>query len=320
MKEIFIHVGYPKTSTTWIQECFFSEHPELHYLGTTLKKPANKDISTPRVWWLSKLANLHSHDFDADYFRDEAEKTMRTDTLNCISYEGFVGDPFNNWFNSEIRAQRLAKVFPKAKILITLRDQLSMMASMYGEYLKAGGTYPIDKLIDWDEGQLGRHEAFVLAQLKYDKTVQMYKGLFGSDNVLVLFYEDFLWDRIVYLERICQFAEIGSFIPDSALYRGLNVGFRNYRILQLLRHANKHFKSNLHPYNILPRRGLYRVLKMFDFVLCKLAKQNKDTKEYLLRDIKDRLHAYYRDSNDALEQLTHKSISSCEKRNGSITK
>jgi len=308
MKNVFIHVGYPKTSTTWIQECFFSEHPDLHYLGTTLKKPANKDIKGPRVGWLSKMANVHSNDFDADYFQQEAELTMKNDKLNCVSYEGFVGDPFNNWFNLEVRARRLAAVFPNAKIMITLREQVSLMASMYGEYLKAGGTYPVEAVIDWDEGQVGRHEAFVLSQLKYDKTVKLYQELFGKENVLVLFYEEFLWDKIVYLERICQFAGIGSFIPDSDLYRGKNVGFSHYLTLKTLRVANTFFRSNLHPFNMFPRKGLYRGLKVLDSLLCRLFRTKGNKKTMILKNIEGKLVDYYKAANENLSVITGKSV------------
>ncbi len=308
MKDIFIHVGYPKTSTTWIQECFFSEHPDLYYLGTTLKKPANKDITTPRVWWLSKLANVHSNDFDSEYFRNEADKTMSEEKLNCISYEGFIGDPLNNWFIPEVRANRIAAVFPNAKILITLREQLSLLASMYGEYLKAGGTYPVNKLIDWEEGQVGRQEAFVLSQLKYDKVVQNYYNLFGKNNVLVLLYEEFLWDRMVYLETICQFAGIGSLIPDADLYRRRNAGLRHPVTLNLLRIANKSFKSDLHPYNFIPRRGLYRALRIFDSIALRVGSAKQDGKNNILKGLEVRLLDCYRSSNERLQEITEKKI------------
>ncbi len=310
MKNTLIHVGFPKTSTTWIQECFFSEHPDLYYLGTTLTKPANKDISTPRVGWLPLLANVHSNDFDAEHFRQEADKTMSDDKLNCISYEGLVGDPFNNWFIPEVRGRRLAKVFPNAKIVITLREQRSYLSSMYGEYLKAGGTYPLKALLDWDEGKVGRHEAFVLSQLKYDKIIQYYHDLFGKENVLVLLYEDFCWDRLIYLERICQFVRINTFIPDGADYTKKNVGFKHYLTGSLLRHANKLVKSNLHPYHIFPRLFLYTNLMMLDRIFCRINKNKDYGRERVIAPIESQLIEYYQKSNNNLQKIVDAPIDS----------
>ena len=38
-KQLFIHVGYHKTGTTWLQYEFFSKHPEITYLGKTFTLP-----------------------------------------------------------------------------------------------------------------------------------------------------------------------------------------------------------------------------------------------------------------------------------------
>ena len=38
-KQLFIHVGYHKTGTTWLQNEFFGKHPDISYLGKTFRHP-----------------------------------------------------------------------------------------------------------------------------------------------------------------------------------------------------------------------------------------------------------------------------------------
>jgi len=45
MSNTFIHIGFPKTATTTLQNHLFSKHPGIHYLG----KPYRDDDLTGMI-------------------------------------------------------------------------------------------------------------------------------------------------------------------------------------------------------------------------------------------------------------------------------
>ena len=51
---VIVHVGYPKTASTWLQTRVFPAHPGLDYW---------RDV--PGFDWVNKVVNLHDFDFDA---------------------------------------------------------------------------------------------------------------------------------------------------------------------------------------------------------------------------------------------------------------
>ena len=55
-----------------------------------------------------------------------------------VSNERLAGHPLSNGFDRRFLAERIKQVFPKAKILLTIREQNSVIMSNYMQYLKYG--------------------------------------------------------------------------------------------------------------------------------------------------------------------------------------
>ncbi len=51
---VIVHVGYPKTASTWLQTRVFLAHPGLVYWR-----------QAPGFYWVNGIVNLHDFDFDA---------------------------------------------------------------------------------------------------------------------------------------------------------------------------------------------------------------------------------------------------------------
>ena len=253
--------------------------------------------------WLTKFVHTHDNSFKPDDLRQEAIPYLSDHKLNVISYEGFIGDPFNNQYRSKTVLNRIKATFPEAQIFITVRNQADYLLSMYSEYLKAGGNYNLPELIQGPfKIDRHRHEAFYLDHLKFDKLIREYVRAFGVNKILILPFEAFIWDRFIFCEHISSFADISSYIPDNNDLRAQNRGLQCLGTISLARFLNKFWASELHPYNLCPtKHGRWFLIKTYDKILRRLTLGKAATfKEH---EIRNALIEYYAESNERLRKL-----------------
>jgi len=98
---IFIHVGLPKTGTTFLQRKVFPKM-DVNFI-------CKENLATVN---LSKKINLIS----------DEELSFKIDMFGINKYEV---------------ADRIHKLFPDAKIIVVFRDKESWLKSMYNQYLKS---------------------------------------------------------------------------------------------------------------------------------------------------------------------------------------
>ena len=175
-KQLFIHVGYHKTGTTWLQNEFFGKHPEITYLGKTFKHPIYNFTQV-----FNDIIQLSDHVFNPQKTREKFNEFLidlkiDTNLLLGISEEGFSGG--NDWFGSYSTQipTRLKDVFEEydVKILIGIREQTKMLASFYSEYIKNGGTNSLHRLINHPRST-GR---YLVDSLQYYPLIKKYQELF----------------------------------------------------------------------------------------------------------------------------------------------
>ncbi|MDY6839538.1 MAG: sulfotransferase [Thermodesulfobacteriota bacterium] len=201
-QDIYIHIGLHKTGSTFLQRHLFS------------RLDVNR-IITPRVDYVAA-----SEPFDPRVFQEilvsQGNFDGRDTTL--ISQETLSGRGDGNpvWDRNTI-AQRLAHTFPRARIILVLRNQFDYILSLYtfrvirrGLERRSLRSY----LRDYCDSRLK-------PKLKYDELVQRYVSLFGQENVLVLPYEFLARDRVAYIQSILSFMSIGNAIdvPDIRVNR-----------------------------------------------------------------------------------------------------
>jgi len=116
----------------------------------------------------------------------------------------------------------LKKAFYPCKILITLREQKSLLKSFYqmhgqfGEYLYIDAIsksekvkYPLD-FSDWIKFQMRAPYKNLIGTLYYFDIVKKIERAFGNKNCLFLFYENFLNNKELYINELCQFLNINT--------------------------------------------------------------------------------------------------------------
>lgn len=208
---LFIHVGYHKTATTWFQDQVFNNHSDIQYLGK-----AYPDHPSFRMSELKEhIISAPDTTFSVEESREALAEILQDHPLNGrtlygMSYEGLsAGD---NWFGGRTFyvADRLRKVFNDfdVKILMGIREQKSMVESMYSEYVKLGGSESLDRLLfspfsDADD---------LLEKLKYGPVIEHYQDLFGQGSVKTYLFERFKEEKNEVISEICDFLNIDE--PD----------------------------------------------------------------------------------------------------------
>lgn len=189
-----------------------------------------------------------------------------------LSNEGLVGDLGSNYVNATQVAKQLKHLFDNPKIILIIREQTSMIESMYRFWIKCGNTYSIEKFLRFDgEGFYTKQakerflrtrsrpmQTFDIKCLDYSKRVKAYYDIFGKENVLVLPFEMMKTDMALYLKTLFDFMELP--VPAYKSEKALNTAFSN-RMIRIARILNRAVMTDTNGLGFLP----YRMQKYVPF-------------------------------------------------------
>lgn len=178
-----VHVGFPKTGSTSLQN-WFAAHPQIAFSRSGF---AGSDT----IW-----------DFAHDAARTGAVRCRVTSAENLSAPIERTADLYGRTLPMEIPGgqesvcQALAEVFPSAHILIVTRGFGATLRSGYSQLVRAGARFPFNAMT----GSVGI-DSTSLAYLDYDRFVRLYRARFG-DRVIVLPYELLRDDPHCFLSQI----------------------------------------------------------------------------------------------------------------------
>lgn len=296
MPNILIHIGFHKTGTTFLQDFLFSNN--------------SKGFSSP--WTVQSgeaikhFVTTHPERFDPRQTRKEflsaVEKNGTEALVNVISHEDLSGYPvLSRYYGSEV-AGRLHQTFPEAKILIGVREQQSMLRSLYGQYVRQDGQWPLEMFFGTGDERPGFVPICRLDHFEYHLLVQHYIRLFGRERVLILPYELLKKDAIEFEDKIHSFTKTGG-VADAVLPPA-NVGFGGLT-LAVNRKLNRFIKRPplWDSYKSLPLtfRAKERFCSLFDRITP--IKWHKQADRTIRRFIADRANGYFCKSNRELSSL-----------------
>lgn len=195
--EILFHVGFHKTGTTWMQRRVFV--PKRDFLPAMSHAEVRDLITGPnRLLYDPEPARSH-------IAKTQSSRSSATEAQVVISSELMCGNPFSG--NRELVdfAHRIQEIGLPTKILITVREQVSMIVATYAQYIKRGGTFSLDTF-------LGRaphgFERFDTSVLQYDQVLRLYQGLFGGDRVCLVPHEAIVSNRLEEMNRLRSFCNL----------------------------------------------------------------------------------------------------------------
>jgi hypothetical protein len=200
-----IHIGYHKTGTTWLQRHVFSDQNAGFYL-------------MPRDDIKDHIVHINALVFDPETCQEtlahHAQKASELGLQLVVSQERLSGGLHAGAYDSKENADRLAEVYPSAKILIVIREQREMCISAYKQYLRNGGSYSLDEYL---APRRRERPGFNLGHFNYDRLIRYYISLFGKDNVCVLPFEMFRDAPSDFLAAILEFCDVEQADPAHFL-------------------------------------------------------------------------------------------------------
>lgn len=238
-ENLLIHIGYPKTATSWMQHRLFV--PEHGFRRICHHRDVFEAVTKP-----------HSLLFNPTPMQELIAKAMQdlgAEEIPVVSSEILSGHPFFGGRESADYASRLARIAPGAKILISIRDQLSILPSIYLQYVLRGGTMPYDRFFEGTDvpGYFG----FSPDYFEYDQLVAKYQQLFGPQNVYVLTQESIRDDENAAAGALAGFAGNSVFRkmePKPGRAVGESYPQHSAPILRRLNHVQA---STLNPWPIV---------------------------------------------------------------------
>jgi hypothetical protein len=190
-----VHIGYHKAASTWLQRELFVDRTGYRWLG---KRPRSHPVR--------RLVRERPLEFDPADVRRAFEPLIadaeQSGLVPVVSFERLSGHPFSGGFDVDLIGERLAQVFPEARVLIVIREQRAMILSTYKQYVQVGGAAPLRHFLDPPVGRSLRVPLFDWRYFEYDHLVRHYHRLFGEEQVLTLPFELFVRDGRAFVERI----------------------------------------------------------------------------------------------------------------------
>ncbi|HEY2104946.1 MAG TPA: sulfotransferase [Candidatus Binataceae bacterium] len=168
-------VGPPRTATTWLHSVF-------------------KDrMNLPRLKETYFFDKLYAKGFHWYLSHFDAASAHRTKAEMAPSY-----------FYSGDARHRIAAAAGAVKIVVTLRDPVARLYSLYKmRYSNA--------VFSWSFEEACERDSELRATGRYAPDLIAWQQCFGSDQVLLLLYEDMQSDPQAWVDRICNFLEMERF-------------------------------------------------------------------------------------------------------------
>lgn len=179
----FFAVGPPRTATTWLHRVLLGH------------------VNLPEGVKETRFFDLRfSNGFD--WYRRHFEHARP---------ELPTGEIAPTYFYSAAARERIAALVPTARIIVTLRDPVERLFSLYKKKRTSGrvtGTF----------ASVLRHDPEMMESSRYVFHLTEWLKALGNDRVLVVVYEDLLRDPTAYVRRLADHIGIPSYEIDPAVF------------------------------------------------------------------------------------------------------
>jgi|SaaInlStandDraft_3_1057020.scaffolds.fasta_scaffold10379_2 hypothetical protein len=200
---VIIHPGFMKSATSTLQVNLFEKHENIIAIG----RPFYHNKSSLIRQEIGRIKGIGYKEGIVKSIRDEImmESVNKED---CVvwSDETLVQNAYTRY---EI-AKRMKSIFPEAKIIFTIRNQISAIESYYGNHGRVLRKVPVPydgkfvSINNWLEYAYRYIESSFLGTVDYFNTIQIYRDIFGSDNVHIFLFEEMVNDLPIFSDRMAN--------------------------------------------------------------------------------------------------------------------
>lgn len=320
-KQVFLHVGFPKTATTFLQEKLFSQMRGTYYWRK------NSNCEYQDIIKSLYRSNISTEDFEDTRVKLEVFFSTITEDSILISDEALCGGVYDgiflNFSTCESLALRCKRLFPNAKIIVSVRRQDKLLESLFRQALKEGYSQSIDRFLNYRNEDFGlfSDSAAVgmnidVRSLDYLKYIEMYQSYFGDQNVCLVPQELLERDQSEFVKRICDF--LGAEIEGELDQRKLHVSY-SYAACKIAILFNRFFRFPGRSGGIIPampfqsigRKGpgqLFRSLfkgVSYKSWLAFISKMTRSDKKFITPSMSQKIQNFYLDRNSKLARTVN---------------
>jgi len=292
---VFIHIGYFKTGTKWLQTIFFPSLEGIVYSHKT-NTLVDKVITAVRPFDFIPQSARQSliESFKNDGHDWEGSKIV-------ISRERLCGHPKTGGHDARVIADRLRDTFPDSQIIIFIRNQTDAIESSYKQYVKMGGTCSFR---NWIFNEQRKIPGFSLDYFCYHKLISYYQKIFGSDKVHVFLFETLSKNPVGLIENFVQMLDT---IPPKLQPRQFDKVNRGYSPFstRMITFSNRFtYNKDLNPCPAVR-------IRMFRHVVENICRkydqyyfdQKRKNGTIISPEVRKYFHDYYKESNRILEDM-----------------
>jgi hypothetical protein len=220
MENIILHIGYPKTGTTTLQNAwFYNLHTNnfIKYFGKCTHNNANSALGEQLL--LRQFTNSKGKSFApsldnevVNVFSDERICLPLVFKQNSPKY----GRDTTNIFDSAKILSNVFKDYQNVSILITIRNQCDLINSMYAHYYYYLRTHDL-------YSNMSAFLNYILYEshiLNFDTIAAHFAEVFGPDDVYILPFELLMQEPEQYLQSLSDVLQL----PENILYESVDMG------------------------------------------------------------------------------------------------
>lgn len=285
-----VHVGLPKTATTFLQWKVFPYLAGLHYV----------DYSA-----CTKIFQQIIYGDPLDYSIEEIKtELVSKEQPTLYSFESLAGSPFYYKGIGRSTVPQTLKALGFDKVIITIRNQEKAIDSYYRQFVAQGGTLSFKNWLDLNDRRPIPQKYFRHSYLKYDGLLRKYLHVFGKENILLLTQEELNEDREKFINKIAAFTHSSYKVPPDFNPKKSNQSLTNLSIL-LLRFINHFTFSSIRPFHMVSRHISSRTAwKLFAAVLDPyLIRFFSRRRSYISKyRLEQEIQALYKKSNEELRK------------------
>ena len=268
-KRIIVHVGLPKTASTFLQRELFPYLKDVHYLDRS-RASELRDVHR-LVQQASRRLFADAASDVSDLHREAARRLARVDEpAVLISNETFAGDVGIGFLDCGSMAQAIQTLFPQGRIFCVLRRQDSFLESLYKHAVAKGYASSIELFVNLGapartpvkspEAKIYTDHNIDYRHVDLARLATILVETFGRDRCLFLPYEMLRDQPDAFVGRFLQFAATTVTQPVNP-NRRRNLGVSG-RALAVLQRANRiprlHAGKRIDALLGLPRSGRTR--------------------------------------------------------------
>lgn len=243
MKQIYIHVGMPKSGSSYLQLQVF---PKLEGAYVVEERDPQAQRAVDRL-------SRESTDEAVAAARDAVRRVEATADSDVILFSA----------ETLFRSERLPEVAPNARYILILRRQADLLESTYKQYLHGYSIYTVDEYIPTSNGRFTGTNPWPSPRdvdvegMNHLALVQRYVDMVGESNILVLPYESLRRNHQAFVSRICDFMGVSS--PDLPPAESVN---RSYSLIscEVALVLNRFMVSGWHDKGFIRDRPFFRWL------------------------------------------------------------